>query len=1809
MNHVYRLVWNRAMRMWQPVSELAAQPRGGAAPAAVYAPVRWRLHAVAAALGLGLAGWGPASLAACSTAGLTVTCTTSANPLMPYYSNAVNNLSVSLSESGSVGVLLGTGGTAMLLQGSNLSVTNLGKIDAHVLGDGLSALSSGLVLGLPEASTPGFSIYNVRNEASGLIRGSGTDSYSAQMADLTGMALAVHNGEGGQTIVTNNGTISAKVLANGTRAGADIAAVAIYGGGVANFTNGATGTVTGRVAFEAATGSSNRFTNAGIINGSVSMGANSNNLFVAESGSSIGAPGLSGATIPITVAAVPGLTFAAPGTVDGGAGGSNSLRFADTANRGLTTSVTAGTYVNFNSLTVTGGTWSLSGGALLPAGSTIALNGGTVLVDNSGGLGTGQISAAGGGVGASSAGVSVGNTFVLGAGGLTAGGNQDFTLSGLLTGSGRLTVASTGVVTLTGSNDYAGGTTVMSGATLKGDANSLRGSFVNNGTVVFSSAANGTYAGMMSGTGDLSKQGSGTLSIAATLNHQGNTAIEAGVLRVAPGGSLAGSSRVTLNAGAVLDISSGSGQTVNGLAGSGGVVSLGANTLTLQNTSAAVFSGMIDGTGGLIKTGLLKQTLTGINTFTGGVEIQSGILALSGMGSLAAVSPVTVGAQGLLDLSAASNVSFGKLDGAVGSVVTLGADTLTLGAGAYDGMITGIGGLTKNTAATLTLNGVNIYSGPTQVNGGTLWVGGASANAGAILQSAVTVASGASIGGFGQVLGNVTVQSGGRLTPGAPGGTFTINGNLTLASGSQMDYSFGAPGTSGAAGAGHSVQVNGDLTLNGAQLNANDAGGFGVGVYRLFDYAGALTIANNGITGLPAGQTVQYLGSAKQVNLINSGNLMLNIWNADRQATPSQFGGGSGTWSRTSANWTDATAALTSAFSPSNGFAIFGGAPGTVTVDAAQGDVDASGAQFIADGYRLNGDALNLVAPSAGALSEVRVGDGSAPSAGWTTTLDNTIAGNGLNKTGAGTLVLNGANSYAQTRLSAGTLSVSSDANLGTALGGLDFQGGTLRVTGTAFQNTARAISLGTAGGGLDIADVANTFTVSQSLSGNGGLTKLGAGTLVLTGANTYLGSTTVAAGKLQVGDGATSGSIAGNADVQAGGTLAFKRSDRVVYDGAISGSGNLRQEGTGTLVLTGNSTFTGITTIASGSLQVGDGANSGTLGGTVINNGSLTFNRATDSTFAGAFAGTGSVFKVGAGTLALTGDSSAFTGTTLMSTGGLQVDGKLGGTVITTAQDNTVSGTGTLNHLMLGGGATLAPGNAATPFGTLNVQGNLSMQPGSSLRVAATADGQHSAVHVGGIASLAGSVLHVGQNGSYAPSTTYTILTAGAGVQGRFGDVSSNLAFLTPSLAYGANQVDLSMQLKQVPDTGNGGTGGNNGNGNGGNGESGGGTRPIQFADVAVTSNQRSVADALQSLPANSPLRLRVLNLSTGEPLDVFNALSGEAHATNVSVAQGVANTFVQVPMNRLRANLAAGMLPGVPTAQLGLGNAAALPQSSAQPLWAQVFGNWSSLSGNGNAARTTQSDSGVSVGGDVAVGGGWRLGGALGFANSRSRTGDRASSSQADSYSVTVYGGKAFDAGSAKLNLSLGASYTWHDMKTQRYANAAGLPQTLKADYDGNTSQVFGELGYAMPLTDRVTLEPFVGAGFSSLRTQGFTESGGDAALRGDAGRNNVTTTTLGLHARSAFDSAGAQGQLFGTLGWRHAFGDVDPASTMSFVQGGQSFTTNGVPIARDAALVELGVNMAVSKRTTVGVSYGGQFGEGNQQHSGMLDVRYRF
>jgi len=350
-------------------------------------------------------------------------------------------------------------------------------------------------------------------------------------------------------------------------------------------------------------------------------------------------------------------------------------------------------------------------------------------------------------------------------------------------------------------------------------------------------------------------------------------------------------------------------------------------------------------------------------------------------------------------------------------------------------------------------------------------------------------------------------------------GMLTIGGSLSLANGSVFDYQFGTPGANFATpGQSDSVSVGGNLLIAGnTTINVTDTGGFGPGVYRLVDYGGALTGGGTlTLGGVPGGATVvlQNLSADKRFTLVNSTGMTLDFWNANGLASPTQSGGGTGTWSTTSPVWTDAVGNISLPMQPQPGFAIFTGAPGTVTVDNTGGAVQATGLQFASNGYTLTGDALTLLGAGGGAKAEIRVGDGGAGSAGFTATLNNTVAGTaGIAKTGDGTLVLGGTNTYTGgTAVQGGTLSVSADVNLGAAAGNVTLDGGRLQVTGTAFTGTARNLDIGAAGGGIEIVDPGLDFTASGALGGSGGLVKSGAGTLTLAGTSTLTGATTVAA-------------------------------------------------------------------------------------------------------------------------------------------------------------------------------------------------------------------------------------------------------------------------------------------------------------------------------------------------------------------------------------------------------------------------------------------------------------------------------------------------------------------------------------------------------------------------------------------------------------------------------------------------------------------------------------------------------------------------
>ena len=147
--------------------------------------------------------------------------------------------------------------------------------------------------------------------------------------------------------------------------------------------------------------------------------------------------------------------------------------------------------------------------------------------------------------------------------------------------------------------------------------------------------------------------------------------------------------------------------------------------------------------------------------------------------------------------------------------------------------------------------------------------------------------------------------------------------------------------------------------------------------------------------------------------------------------------------------------------------------------------------------------------------------------------------------------------------------------------------------------------------GGLTLGGGTFSGTIEDGPLNLDGAVLGGTGSVVLSGNNSYAGGTSIASGStLQVGAGGTTGTL-GSGDVVDDGTLIFNRSDAHTVGNAIVGGGSLTQAGNGTLVLTSDNGYTGGTNIAAGTLQVGNGGTSGSLGGgAIVNNGALVFKR-----------------------------------------------------------------------------------------------------------------------------------------------------------------------------------------------------------------------------------------------------------------------------------------------------------------------------------------------------------------------------------------------------------------------------------------------------------------------------------------------------------------------------------------------------------------------------------------------------------------------
>ncbi|WP_245294343.1 autotransporter family protein [Rhizobium aegyptiacum] len=546
----------------------------------------------------------------------------------------------------------------------------------------------------------------------------------------------------------------------------------------------------------------------------------------------------------------------------------------------------------------------------------------------------------------------------------------------------------------------------------------------------------------------------------------------------------------------------------------------------------------------------------------------------------------------------------------------------------------------------------------------------------------------------------------------------------------------------------------------------------------------------------------------------------------------------------------------------------------------------------------------------------------------------------------------------------------------------------------------------------------------------------------------------------------------------------------------------------------------------------------------------------------------------LGTGTLRLTGNSSGFTGTTTISDGRLIVNGSLGGILMMTG--GTLAGSGDIGAVTAGAGVTIAPGNS---IGTLTIGGNLTFDPSSTYEVEVDPGSTASdLISVTGTAFLNGaSVAHVGMNGDYKPFSTYTILTATGGISGTFGAVTSNYAFLVAGLSYDPNNVYLEIARNDV-----------------------------SFADMAATRNQMAAAQAAENLGTGNDIYDAIVRLPSDETevQASFDALSGEIHAS-IKTALISQSLFVREAANqRLRSAFGESGAAVAPIQAFSPGGPELIyANASDRPVfWSTAFGGLSEASTDGNAATLRHQTGGFLAGVDTAYDD-IRFGLMAGYSNSGFDPRHRASSGSSNDYHLGLYAGTEW----GNFAFRFGLAHSWHEIDTSRRVVIGSFEDRLEAGYGAGTLQAFAELGYRFD-TAAASFEPFVNLAHVGVRTAGFTEEGGAAALHSAGRTTNTTMTTLGLHVELDIGQGGVGATLRGMAGWRHAAGDIVPLAHMGFA-GGDRFTVAAVPLAANVFVLDAGLDFDLSASSSLGIAYSRQVAEDAQQHGVKTTLSVKF
>jgi outer membrane autotransporter protein len=982
-------------------------------------------------------------------------------------------------------------------------------------------------------------------------------------------------------------------------------------------------------------------------------------------------------------------------------------------------------------------------------------------------------------------------------------------------------------------------------------------------------------------------------------------------------------------------------------------------------------------------------------------------------------------------------------------------------------------------------------------------------------------------------------------------------GNLTVTNTGALTVTNGSIITAGSVGINAGGALNSDVDLNGGGLLLDGS------------LNGRLTlntgnVAVNGALGsatVGVGTALSNNGTVGDVSVSTGGTFTNNSFGTaatlDNAGTASNAGS-LGTLTNTAGNFTNNSGGTVTGKTTVSG--------GTVTNNFVVTDADvAAAAAFVNNNGATAGNIRNSgTVTNTGTVASLQIDAG---------TFTNNAGG-----------VVNGA-----TNISGGAVTNNadlSDVNVGT--------GGTF--TNTTAGSAGAVVNAGTSSNAGSVAALTNTAGSFTNNAGGeiSGKTTISGGTVTN---NFVVTDADVAAAAAFVNNsGATAGDVRNSGTVTNAGTIASLQNDAgtftnnvggvvtgvtTVSDGTVTNNfvvtdadvaaaaafvnnsgataGNIRNAGTvtnagtiaslqndgGSFINNAGGDVTGTTKINAGTVvnnatlsdveidaQATFANNSGAIAGAVTNAGVA----ANDGTIAslvnidGSFSNTGTI----SGTAAVTGGELINQGTV---TGTIDIfDGGL------------LSGSGAAGGLVVNAGGTLAPGPGIQ---TLAVNGNLTFRSGSTYELDINASGLSDQVNASGAIAIDGGTLDIkAANGAYGLATDYTILIAGS-VTGAFDTIESDFAFLSPTLTYGNATVDLNLDRNDV-----------------------------RFQDVALTSNDRATAAAIETLGASSTVFSAILPLDSETAESAFAQLNGEIHASLKSALLWESQFAREAVIDRMS-----------PFDRRQLND-------DFVSLWASGIFAQGNFSSDGNARGLGSTVTGSLFGADLAVSDQWRLGGLLGY--SHLSTEPQAS---ADSYHVGLYA--AGDIG--PLSVIGGAIYTRNETSTRRDIVFGTFTDQLSVDYASNTTQFFADIAWTLA-GENFNVQPFANLAYIDLNTDAFGENGGAAALSVPGASNDMAISTLGIRWSSNVLTGNLPVFASGMLGWRHATGDLSPGSLASF-EGSSPFLLEGIAIPQDALVLKAGITARLSKSARLSLTYSGEFGSGFQSNAARANLSVEF